>query len=188
MYNIYLKAFENKHIELDRDQKNYKDTLKSLIYYGVKLTNSNNKDRDIEVIQTVIKAIEELTAREFMQVFPIDKVYDGETYGVKDYLSNMEQIKDIGIDLIIEDSFSFLYDYVNMDTRKFTVQVMNVTDDVRLQEGKVSIIEEVMAGAGMKTYSLYTDDRGKEFMFKDGTTKPINKPKRRLPKYLKVIK
>ena len=52
-----------------------------------------------------------MTPRELMQVFPIEKSYDGKKSGMKDYFSTMEALKDFDIDSPISENIDDLLWY-----------------------------------------------------------------------------
>ena len=72
-------------------------------------------------------SIEELTPRQFTQVFPITEKYDGEALGEKDYYSVTSWIEEnIGWDSKIPDGVVFLMEYLNDDVQLATVQVIHI--------------------------------------------------------------
>lgn len=197
MYDLYLKAFEDNLMKFKNEEKNYKDALKSLVFYGVKIVNLKERESymtqetseaDFDFIQMILGAIAELTPREFMQIFPITKVYDGDRYECKDYFYTRDYIRGYGIDEIIGDGFSFLYEYTNIHTQIFTVKVMGAMDNIRVFEGKASIMEEFMTKQGVSPATIHTDKQGRQFIIKDGKTMRVTERKKRKPKYLKLLK
>ena len=72
-------------------------------------------------------SIEELTPRQFTQVFPITEKYDGEALGEKDYYSVTSWIEEnIGWDNKISDGVAFMMEYLNRDVQFAAVQVMHI--------------------------------------------------------------
>lgn len=63
--------------------------------------------------------ISEMTPEEFMRLFPISKVYDGDKCGCKDYFSTIRKINELGLHKKIENVTDFLWDYVNDDIVDF---------------------------------------------------------------------
>lgn len=202
MYNLYLQAFYNALLEVE-DAKDStgipesKDAIKKIVFYGVKAVNTKDKNRystdetitnDYDFIRVITTMIEQLTPREFMQVFPISKIYDGKKYEVKDYFYTINYIEEHGLDTAIGDAFNFLYEYTNIHTQIFTVQIMGALDNLRALKGQASVFEEFIAENGVRPYTKHQDQQGREYLYRDGRTKPIRKLKKRLPKYMKVIK
>lgn len=67
-----------------------------------------------------------LTPREFMNIFPITKDYDGCKHGVKDYFFTMNVIRKMGIDHSIDEPYEFLFDYMNWDIQSYMCVWMKV--------------------------------------------------------------
>lgn len=196
MYELYLKAYENNLTKYKEEKVNAKDTLKKLIYYGIMVVNTKPKETstidaitdDFNFIQTILLGIGSLTPRELINIFPIDKTYDGDKYGTKDYYYTMGYIKEHGIDTVIGNGFEFLYEYMNIKTRLFTVEVMSSMDNIRELEGKQSVIGEFLEENGVRSHTLHQDNKGKEYFIKGGKAIKVKAPKKRKPKYLKLVK
>ena len=102
MYDLYLQALINSM----KDYKNgadEKDSIKKLVFYGVKAINTKPKDEylSLETIQSnidfnnvILGAIGTLTPKELINIFPLDKYYKGAKYQSKDYFYSMNYIKD----------------------------------------------------------------------------------------------
>ena len=69
----------------------------------------------------IFSKIEQLTPKQLLSMFPLDKTYNGEKWGCKDYFYSMDVIKKYGIDRRIENAPDFLWDYGNEDLREFLV-------------------------------------------------------------------
>lgn len=73
--------------------------------------------------------IEQLTPRQFAQIFPITKEYKGRKYGNKDYYTVTDWISEnIGWDNRIPNGIEFLMEYLNRDVQYAAVQVMHILD------------------------------------------------------------
>ena len=73
--------------------------------------------------------IEQLTPRQFAQIFPITKEYKGRKYGSKDYYTVTDWISEnIGWDNRIPNGIEFLMEYLNRDVQYAAVQVMHILD------------------------------------------------------------
>lgn len=142
MDNFYLYADPSTY---DTHEINKHD-IRKLVYYGVRylgaheyVFNPLTTEADFGYFEAVLSAIGALTPRELMQVFPIDKEYDGHKWECKDYYSTVEVLREFGMNRPIDEAegqaFGFLWDYVNMDTRMFAVRFMSVLSDVSQLKG-----------------------------------------------------
>ena len=187
-YGIYLDAFCNT-------LRGYTD-VKKLIVYGVKIVNAKPKSEYIEIKEaehdfqfaTVITDLmRTLTPKEFMNLYPITKTYDGDKYECKDYFYTINYIKGLNQEQPIgKEIIKFLWEYQNWEINFFNVACMGYMDNIRRLEGKSSFVEEFADIMGFKSYNMHTDDKGNEFLFdkKTGKTTKLNKNR---PKYLKVM-
>lgn len=130
---------------------------------------------------TVLGAI---TLRNFVTTFPIKKVYDGVKWDTKDYfytmgvLSKMDWNQPIGRDNV----FDLLWDYVNDDLRRVTVEYMGILSDIyRSQTGK-GIEEQFCEDNGIGTYTI---DRDTGFM-RDNKTEEVSRFKKQ--SHIQVVK
>lgn len=123
-----------------------KHDIRKLVYYGVRylgthkyVFNPLTTEADFGYFETVLSAIGALTPQELMQIFPIDKEYNGHKWESKDYYSSIEAMKEFGMNRLIDEAegqaFGLLWDYMNMDTRMFAVQFMSVLSDVSQLKG-----------------------------------------------------
>ena len=83
------------------------------------------------------------TPREFMRLFPIQKDYDGEKSGIKDYFYCMNYINEIGLDNPIGDKASeFLMEYWNRDINFYIITWMDVVSAMDIiQTGRDSMLD-----------------------------------------------
>ncbi|AZO96185.1 phage infection protein [Halocella sp. SP3-1] len=197
-YELYLNAY-NKTLEgFDRDKCKDEDIIsitKKLVLYGVKAINNKIKkeynlpgelERRFEFIDITKDLMGTLTPKEFMNVFPIEKDYDGHKYGAKDYfytrdyIQTLEQGEPIG-----EEILNFLWEYQNDEILEFSVEMMSCVSDLRRMRGKPSIMEEFAAKNGIKMYSMQTDDNGNEYLLDPETGKTARLQKKR---HLHIVK
>lgn len=180
-----LKAGESESM---RDLKiNHHDEFIQCLYLGIKLVGhikvkKEDSDQLLYVCGIFIGMIGILTPREFMNMFPIDKNYDGEKYCIKDYFSTMKMIKEYGIDNEIgyESTLGFLFDYVNSDVNDFMVQVIEALDSEAKKNGGESIWEKLIGG--INTYHIRNG-----FLINDDTGEVEGKVEESKPKkYLSV--
>lgn len=194
MQLIYLQALINS-MEDYKNGADEKESIKKLIFYGVKAINTKPKDEYLnpETIQSnidfnnvILGAIGTLTPKELMNIFPLDKYYKGAKYESKDYFYSMNYIKNHGINETIKDPISFLWEYTNIDTSIFLMNVLREIDNLRISQGNQSMPSEFMEAQEIKPLRKYTDQRGKDFFINDkGQTMRI---KKKYPRYLKLVK
>lgn len=182
-YTVYLKAFQNviyKRLENEADRT----LLKRNVFYGVQLINAmkspsdyDQARSDFELASIVKQVASELTPKEFINIFPIDKYYHGEKNGDKDYFYTMNYIESLNLNEPIGDGvLTFLMEYANNEILHFNVQIMCFMSAIRRYEGKPSIAKEWADMNGVDTYSKHTDNKGKEFLIdQEGRTQKVQK-------------
>lgn len=196
----YLRAFgrlvEKTMDNVQGQEPLDKDTLIKFVFLAVKLypfmehkgLTMEEAEVRINAMSVIMSYMATLTPTEFVRVFPIPKEYDGEKYFVKDYFSTIERLKkypsdeEIGEDKIIE----FLMEYYNWDIIKFEVKKLCLISYIRRLNGQKGVMEEFCEENDIPTYSYY---EAEGVMVESGTGKAVKveKPKRRKPKYLKVV-
>ncbi len=171
--------------------------LKKVIFYGVKAVNTKQEpeyvtkeaaETDFQFVSIVKDLMSLLTPIEFMQVFPIDKDYKGNKWGLKDYfytrdyINGLEQDKPIG-----EEILKFLWEYQNKDITNFSVSSMEAMSNLRKLDGLPSLAEEFADAMGLKTYTEYKGSKGQRFLIdrQTGKTMRVKEPKLR---YLKLVR
>ena len=190
--HLYLKAYEKI---LDRYNNNLdqelKPIIKKLTFYGVGAINGAHLNMEpvewrFRFADTVKGFMATLTPKEFINIFPIMKEFDGKRMEMKDFFSTMEYINELKQDEPIGDQIlDFLWEYHNIHIRLFTVRLMSLMSDLRRAAGYPGIMEEWAAENEIETYTMHTDGDGKKFMVgSDGSTARV---KPRIPKYLRVV-
>lgn len=81
-------------------------------------------DDALTIGDAIICAIEMLTPRQMMDLFPITKDFDGERYGWKDYFFTRKAVEEYGPDRKIDSAIDFLWDYQNDDLARFMVKYL----------------------------------------------------------------
>lgn len=193
-YAIYLNAFTNT---LQRYAENPEKYTKQAIFYGVRVIISKPKQynktaddflSDFQLIGVIEDLMSRLTPGEFMNLFPIEKDFNGHKWGMKDYFYTREYINTLEHEKPIGGKITeFLMEYSNKEIEEFIVKSILCLSRIRQLEGKPSLAEEWAADMGIKTYTMHTDSQGKQYLYdkETGKTNPLKKPK---PKYLKVVK
>jgi hypothetical protein len=186
-YNeIYYKAFQRALSA---------GNLVQAIYYGVKyvITLDEPKNMDMarykfSMIDIVNKGIAMLTPSELMQIFPVKKDFDGGKYGTKDYFFTMQELNKLGLDKRIgENVHDVLWDYQNNDIEMFLLAELMTASTIRKLEGHKGIVEEFAEQNDIKLYTLHEDADGHKYIY-DKSTGKTAKVKRKMPRYIKLVK
>ncbi|WP_195837982.1 hypothetical protein [Tissierella pigra] len=198
-HEIYMRAYLKSLTKILQEENRVLEHIKKTVFYGVKsiitrprsdyITREEVEQR-FQTINIIQDCIGLLTSREFMNIFPIAKEYDGDKWQVKDYFYTMNYINTLDLDAPIgtgEKALNFLWEYYNRDILRFVVEGMCCMSDLRKLQGQPSLMEEWATKNAIKTYTMHTDSRGNQFLLdkKIGTTAKVSKPR---PKHLKVIK
>ena len=194
---LYIDAYDRVLQKWKSSGGNIKDVIKKLVFYGVKWAGAidqtkpktiDKRKQDFAFYNMTYDLIKTLTPKEFMNIFPIEKKYDGKRYQCKDYFYTMDYLKTLDLDMVIgEEIDSFLWEYQNWDVADFVIEMMSIVSDLRRFEGKKSLMEEWADKNDIETFTKCKDAKGKEYLLsnKTGKTVKISKPR---PRYLKVIK
>lgn len=199
MYGLYLKAFHRTaHAYADNPEQDPALYIKKLIYYGVRMVNTRSEpeyityersNHDFQFAETIQALIGTLTPGEFVTLFPIAKEFDGHRYQTKDYFYTRDYLRALQADKPISDSvpvIEFLWAYHNWEISRYVVNVFGYIDNLRRLEGQPSMMEEFCAKHGIKSYTMYTDTRGKKFVVDRESGKSFRVKERR-PRHLKTV-
>jgi len=199
-YELYLNALvtaARKYQSISISDRNIHDPLvKQQVIYGVKYlinlkyrTKKNKTKEEIEynfnIVQLVKSCMACLTPKEFVNLFPITKEYDGDKWEVKDYYSTIEVLKEYSVNEPLGDKVDeLLWDYQNNDIRFFMLEAMSLMSDIRHLQGKKDFMEEWLEDQGVDTYTVNETDG---YIINNTTHKsvPYSKP---MPKYLNIVK
>jgi hypothetical protein len=190
--DLYLNALIAALPDAMDDDK----ALERTIFYGVKYfgragknTTLEDMERRFHITEAIMAYISLVTPRRFVEIFPINKEYDGKRWGTKDYFYTVDKIAEIGWDKPIgettETVLDFLWDYNNWDITFFLVEFMSLMSDMRRAQGQPGIMEQWATENGIQTYTLHTTPDGEQFvMDSKGRTKPVREKR---PKHLKLV-
>lgn len=136
--------------------------IERLVYYGIRylgvhkyVFNPLTIEVDFGYYELVLAAVHKLTPRQLMQIFPINKEYDGHKFESKDYFTTMaEPVANNGLDEPIKDPFSFLFDYFNSDTRLFLVRLTSIISEIDQLKGNGDPLMNFFASKGIKVRHL----------------------------------
>lgn len=185
----YTGAMENRKIS-DLSQSE----LSKIGLAGIKLIaashniNKENKRLKIDCTKTldetqteftllseIFNIISFLTPRNLIITFPVDKIYDGEKWGCKDYFFTMEVLskfdwdKPLGKDSLLK----LLWDYENKDLREaYLDYISDISAIYKSQTGK-GIAEEWCDNMSIPTYTTDKEIR----IIKNNSTGKISKLK-----------
>lgn len=175
----------------------YPDELKKDLYLmiklkgmsGCKLLKCSEPDfvkNEFQLIEMICDMVGAFTPREFMNMFPIEKTFDGERYQWKDYFYTRNYIERFGMDKLIGDKASeFLMEYQNWDITHFMVYWMEVVSQMNILQGGKDILLEFMEEQGVKPHTMHSDGK---YMIDDETGEKfeIKSPKDRMKKLFSV--
>jgi len=157
--------------------------LERMAFYGLKTvitspepTTKEEAVSDFELISIVRSFMSRLTLRRFMNLFPIEKNYDGYKYEMKDYYSTLEAIEELGLqqnELIGDKLEDLLWDYMNDDIREFEVKSLTTISKIRRFEGHLHLFEEFMAANGYDTQNTFKNSKGQAFYVRNGKPEKI---------------
>ena len=189
---LYTKALLRVLRERMEDLED-RNLLKQNVFYGVRDFNLNEDVRDPNQLADDFKfasilkqTMSGLTPREFMNLFPVTKIYDGEKFGMKDYYSTMEYVNTLDQDKPIGDNITVLImEYLNKDIIRFAVNFMTLSNKIRRSEGYLDVFEEFMASEGHDTPNTFEDGKGNVMYVRQGKPEIIKGSK---PSYLNLVK
>ncbi len=169
---LYLKAF-SRQFELLVGQRAWaenRDNIKRAVFYAVKYYGVARVDReysrsrtyqevqqDYALLECVKMIMAQLTPREMVDIFPINKTYDGEKWQCKDYFYTMGELKNYNMDepLGEERLEDFLWDYWNDDLFRFSSTTFSIINGMyRIQNGGKGIMEQWAEENGIGTVTV----------------------------------
>lgn len=198
---LYMKAFgrELATISAYSDRNQCRDNLKRAVFYAVKYFSLERIDRrhsteprtveqvnaDFSLLESVKMLMGQLTPREMMSMFPIEKEYDGEKFGCKDYYFTIEKLKDFDLDKPLgeEGLEDFLWCYWNDDLFAFDVVSMSIISNMYKAQTGEGIMERWLKDQGIGTYTI-NQEKG---IIQDNQTGEIHKLSKK-PSHLKIVK
>ena len=108
------------------------------------------------MIDVLFGIIGRIKLKNLIKIFPIDKTYDGDKWGCKDYFFTMDVLKEKGLDNAVgrDGVFDLMWDYMNNDLREFTVFYMNCMSAMYKQQTGVGFAEKFCEDNGIGTYTM----------------------------------
>lgn len=147
-YAKALRRFTDAHGGTRQIGKLRGDDLARYIYLAVKVYGKENPeevnhtraykfclgiDARYQELKQVMGAIGRLTPTELLQMYPVDKKYDGKRWGEKDYFYTMDRLRHLPANKPIgdaQDVACLLWDYQNRDLTWLLLQWQNVIGDL----------------------------------------------------------
>lgn len=196
-YRAYCRVLKDYKNNPEQDTK---PVIKKVVFYGVKVANAlkrydipisgktkEDAEYNFNFANSVMSFMALLTPAELIQIFNVDKDYDGDKYETKDYFYTKSYLERIGMDKPIgEEITTLLWEYCNSDIRMFNVNVISFMSDLKRLDGQPGIMEEWAADNGIRTVSTFTDSKGKQYQL-DGETGKTTRVKKPKPRYLKIV-
>ena len=114
------------------------------------------KENGFNMIDALFGIIGCIKLNNLVKIFPIDKEYDGDKWGCKDYFFTMDVLKEKGLDNTVgrDGVFDLMWDYENRDLREFTVFYMSCMSAMYKQQTGVGIAEKFCEDNGIGTYTI----------------------------------
>ncbi len=176
----------------------YPDKARQYLYLNIKFVKHAfdfNKDYTAEEIRDWFVLIEGignmigcLTPKEFMQIFPVEKDFDGEKYQCKDYFYTMEYISRLDSNKPIgkDNASEFLFEYQNWDINEYMSAWMGIVNRMHKLHGGRDITEEFFEENGLH---IRTMKREGDFLVDDETGErfEIKKSENKLKKLFSVV-
>lgn len=136
--------------------------IQQVVFYGVKCfgqwddkKQTTPENRMNEINQTII-LLGLLSPREFMNIFPPRKNYDGDRWRMKEYFYTVNYLEMIGMDTPLgEKSFEFVMEYWNKDSLRFAANAVTALGDIYKEKAGIGIMEEFMLKDGIEPYGFY---------------------------------
>jgi len=195
-YSLYRRAFTKTTLKIKVDGYS-NSNRRHAIFYGVKLFGLINIDKadiesafvEMETIKTLIKT---LTPNELMQLFPIEKTYDGKRWQSKDYYFTMKTLTRHGLNNHIGEAVDhILWDYMNEDLRMFQVNLISIISKFyRAQTGREMLVDafEEISGEHLPSYTMIKNPAtGREIM-RNNDTGEMMRVQKPFPRHVKLHK
>lgn len=199
-HDLYIRAYyKTLQLYIDNPEQPLEPLIQKMIVYGIKAVTSKpepefvtreDAEDDFNFADVIIGLMSFLTPGKLMNLFPIAKDFKGNRWGMKDYFYTRDYLKGIDMDKPIgkgDGVLNFLWEYHNWELTDFNVEVMGYMSRLRKLDGKPSLAQDFANIMGWKTYKMYTDDKGKQYLL-DPETGKTTKVKPSKKRHLKIAK
>lgn len=143
------------------------------------------KENGFNLIDALFGIIGRIKLNNLVKIFPIDKEYDGDKWGCKDYFFTMDVLKEKGLDNAVgrDGVFDLMWDYMNKDLREVTVFFMSCMSAMYKQQSGVSFAEKFCEDNGIGTYTMDKENG----LLIDNQTGEIAKVSNK-PSFMQIVK
>ena len=114
------------------------------------------KENGFNLIDALYGIIGRIKLNNLIKIFPIDKEYDGDKWGCKDYFFTMDVLKKKGLDNAVgrDEVFDLMWDYMNKDLREFTVFYMSCMSAMYQCQTGVTFMDKFCEDNNIDSYSV----------------------------------
>ena len=190
-----LKAYKANHDDRWALRKATYNLVRYCVYrYHTLHSHSKTVCEAMFGMQELAKEIlSQLTPREFIQDFPIDKKFDGARYQCADFFSSWEQLSVFDLDTPFHaqtgDIVDLLWGYQNKWVLLYLTSVFSMVSKLREFNGESDLLTGFCEDNGIEppaTIRVYEGANGKKYAVdSQGRSMPLHKAK---PRYMRVVK
>lgn len=114
------------------------------------------KEAGFNMIDVLFGIIGRIKLKNLIKIFPIDKTYDGDKWGCKDYFFTMDVLREKGLDNAVgrDNVFDLMWDYENRELRKLTVFYMSCMSAMYQRQTGVSFMDKFCEDNNIDSYSV----------------------------------
>lgn len=114
------------------------------------------KEAGFNMIDVLFGIIGRIKLKNLIKIFPIDKEYDGDKWGCKDYFFTMDVLKEKGLDNAVgrDDVFDLMWDYENRELRELTVFYMSCMSAMYQCQTGVTFMDKFCEDNNIDSYSV----------------------------------
>lgn len=148
-------------------------------------TSFEVKQNAFNMIDVLYSIIGRIKLKNLIKILPIDKDYDGDKWGCKDYFFTIDVLKEKGLkNAVGSDSvLDLMWDYMNNDLREFTVFYMSCMSAMYKQQTGVGIVGKFCEDNVIGTYTMDRENG----MLIDNQTGEIVKVSNK-PSFMQIVK
>ena len=143
------------------------------------------KENSFNLIDVLFGIIGRIKLNNLIKIFPIDKEYDGDKWGCKDYFFTMDVLKEKGLDNAVgrDGVFDLMWDYENRELRELTVFYMSCMSAMYQRQTGMTFMDKFCEDNNICSYSV---DRENGIIV-DNQTGKIAKLSNK-PSFMQVVK